>query len=215
MKTCSKCGENKPFSDFHKRKSAKDGLKSSCKICRNRDNATYREANPDKVKASLVKYKERNLDRVKQKLKDWRAANLEKARERSSKWYFANKDRAKAMSAERYKNNKERAKEKAHARYLSDPSQYKIRNHKRRATLLRVGGKLSIGLEQKLYALQKGKCACCKRPLGDKYHMDHIMPLALGGSNTDDNIQLLRAQCNNQKYMKHPVDFMQERGYLL
>ena len=46
-------------------------------------------------------------------------------------------------------------------------------------------------------------------------HLDHIMPLALGGSNTDDNIQLLRARCNLQKRAKHPVDFMRERGYLI
>lgn len=45
--------------------------------------------------------------------------------------------------------------------------------------------------------------------------MDHIVPLALGGSNTDGNIQLLRATCNQQKHAKHPVVFMQERGFLL
>jgi len=36
-----------------------------------------------------------------------------------------------------------------------------------------------------------------------------------GGSNTDDNMQLLRKLCNLQKHAKHPVDFMQERGFLL
>lgn len=55
----------------------------------------------------------------------------------------------------------------------------------------------------------------CGKPLGDAYHLDHVMPLALGGSNTDDNMQLLRDRCNLQKHAKHPVDFMQERGFLL
>lgn len=41
------------------------------------------------------------------------------------------------------------------------------------------------------------------------------MPLALGGANEDWNIQLLRQRCNNQKKAKHPVDFMQSKGYLL
>jgi hypothetical protein len=41
------------------------------------------------------------------------------------------------------------------------------------------------------------------------------MPLALGGSNTDDNMQLLRAICNYHKYTKHPIDFMQSKGFLL
>lgn len=74
---------------------------------------------------------------------------------------------------------------------------------------------MSSGLAIRLYKLQRGKCACCGLPLGDDYHLDHIMPLALGGTNTDDNIQLLRAKCNMQKSAKHPVDFMQQRGFLL
>lgn len=85
----------------------------------------------------------------------------------------------------------------------------------RRARTLKAGGTLSRGLSARLFKLQKGKCACCGLPLGTDYHMDHIMPLALGGSNTDDNIQLLRQRCNNQKHSKHPIDFMQSRGFLL
>lgn len=40
------------------------------------------------------------------------------------------------------------------------------------------------------------------------------MPIARGGSNTDDNVQLLCPACNLKKSAKHPVDFMQERGFL-
>jgi 5-methylcytosine-specific restriction endonuclease McrA len=74
---------------------------------------------------------------------------------------------------------------------------------------------LSKDISQKLFKIQNGLCACCRKPLGDNFHLDHIMPMALGGSNTDDNIQLLRSRCNQQKHAKHPVDFMQERGFLL
>ena len=41
------------------------------------------------------------------------------------------------------------------------------------------------------------------------------MPIALGGKNVDDNVQLLCAACNLSKQAKHPVDFMQQRGFLL
>lgn len=34
MKTCSKCGGEKPPSDFHKNRTCKDGLHSWCKTCR-------------------------------------------------------------------------------------------------------------------------------------------------------------------------------------
>lgn len=85
----------------------------------------------------------------------------------------------------------------------------------RRAKIKSCSGKLSVGLKNKLFVLQKGKCPCCNQPLGNDYHLDHIMPLSLGGTNTDDNIQLLRASCNRQKWAKHPVDFMSTRGFLL
>ena len=78
------------------------------------------------------------------------------------------------------------------------------------------GGRLSKGLAAKLFAMQRGRCACgCKQPLGDDYHLDHRMPLVLGGANTDDNMQLLRKICNLQKHAKHPIDFMRQRGFLI
>jgi hypothetical protein len=39
---------------------------------------------------------------------------------------------------------------------------------------------------------KKGKCACCSLPLGNNFHLDHILPITLGGPNIDSNIQLLR-----------------------
>lgn len=96
-----------------------------------------------------------------------------------------------------------------------NPAAHRISDHNRRATVNKYGGVLTRGLADKLFKLQRGKCVCCGMSLKDGYHMDHIVPLALGGLNVDSNIQLLRPRCNNQKSMKHPIKFMQERGLLL
>jgi 5-methylcytosine-specific restriction endonuclease McrA len=98
---------------------------------------------------------------------------------------------------------------------IKNPESNRIHTQNRRAKRKAVGGVLSNGLAEKLFKLQCGKCACCGKPLGNNYHLDHRMPLALGGANEDWNIQLLRQQCNNQKKSKHPIEFMQSRGYLL
>ena len=95
------------------------------------------------------------------------------------------------------------------------PGRHRIYDQNKRVLRANAVGRLSVGLSEKLFRLQRGKCPCCAEPLGDDYHMDHKMPLALGGTNTDDNMQLLRAVCNMQKHAKHPVDFMQSRGFLL
>lgn len=165
MKTCTKCGETKPETEFGKQATGRDGLRAWCKSC----GIAWRAANQDKVSVIRARYNAANPEKVKA-------------------W-----------------NDK---------RKTDNPEKRRIHNRNRRA--LKVGGKLSGGIVAKLFTLQRGKCACgCKQPLGDKFHLDHIMPLKLGGTNTDDNIQLLRSTCNLQKHAKHPVDFMQQRGYLL
>lgn len=85
----------------------------------------------------------------------------------------------------------------------------------KRAKIRENGGRLSPGLAKTLFSLQKGKCACCGLPLGNDFHLDHIIPSALGGANEDWNIQLLRRKCNMSKGAKHPLVFMQGKGFLL
>lgn len=200
MKTCKKCSETKPPSEYHRHKRFKDGLHAKCKSCRNAESTAYRAANPEKSRDSSSKYRKNN----KSKMTEIRAAyaknNPEKVKE--SKRIYALK-------------NKEQLKAKAKAKRLENPERRRRAKQNRRARERLAVGTMSIGRVDKLLVLQRGKCACCKLPLGDNYHLDHIMPLALGGTNTDDNIQLLRARCNLQKNAKHPIDFMRERGFLL
>lgn len=162
--------------------------------------AVWRAANPEKLKATKAAYCAANGNRLKAANAAWRAANIDKLKEYDVAYRAANTAKIKARKA---------------AYLAANPEAIRVKNQNRRALKKAVGGKLSKGLADKLLKLQKGKCACCGEPLGDDYHLDHIMPLALGGSNTDDNMQLLRQRCNLQKHSKHPVDFMQSRGFLL
>jgi len=117
--------------------------------------------------------------------------------------------------AKYYAANRERVKAKNDAWHAANPEKRRIQQQNRESRKRANGGKLSPDLASKLFILQKGKCPCCNKPLGDDFHLDHIIQIKLGGSNTDDNIQLLRQRCNQQKQAKHPVEFMQSRGFLL
>jgi len=66
----------------------------------------------------------------------------------------------------------------------------------------------------RLLSAQRWKCAACKAEL-IKYHVDHVVPLARGGSNGPDNLQILCPSCNCSKSDKDPLTFFQQRGYLL
>ena len=245
MKTCTKCNEKKPLSEFYKQKSNKDGLKYHCKICAKFSANEWYYNNSEKAKQTRAQYHINNRDKIKEKSKLWMENNKEKNKATKQKWNKNNLEKIRE-SSKRYreknplkmmefrslyaKNNKEKVKEsrksyelrnkealkeKAKIRRLNNPETHKRAKHNRRARERSAVGSLSAGLVKKLLIVQRGKCACCGLPLGNDYHLDHIMPLALGGTNTDDNIQLLRAKCNLQKNAKHPIDFMQSRGFLL
>jgi HNH endonuclease len=76
--------------------------------------------------------------------------------------------------------------------------------------------KLPKGTITKIGDLQRWFCIICKEDLQwSGYHIDHIVPLARGGAHNPENIQLLCPTCNVRKSAKDPIDYMQERGFLL
>jgi len=203
---------------------------SNCKICAKARAKAYREANPEKAREAVRLWGEKNPEKKNESTKAWVEANPERKKannkayynnnidkhiEYANEWKKANPEKVRLSKKKWADKNPEKDKACRKAWKIANPEKSKIYFNNRRARKLAAGGNLSIDIESKLFNLQRGKCACCKLPLGDDYHLDHIMPLALGGSNTDDNIQLLRAICNLQKHTSHPVDFMQSRGFLL
>ena len=203
-------------------------------VCRRTDSAKFAAANPGYFKAWRVSHPGYSKDWVASHpgyYKDWRAANpkekvdriKKQRRERgpdeiraaSAKWRAKNLEKAKATSRKWKADNPERARA-LHARWqLAHPENRRIRRQNRRALERKAGGRLSQGLAEKLFKLQRGKCVCCGLPLGNDYHLDHRMPLVLGGANEDWNMQLLRSLCNMLKHTKHPVEFMQSKGFLI
>lgn len=68
------------------------------------------------------------------------------------------------------------------------------------------------GLGRKIRAevLAAGKCAACSST--DDLVIDHIIPIALGGSCDRSNLQALCADCNISKGKKHPGEWMGRNG---
>lgn len=240
-KVCTKCGETKLASDFARASHHKDGLSSKCRPCVAAYDAARRAANPEANKARCAAYLENNRERnrlasaeyyaknkeeISIKTKAYGAKHADRYRANAAKWYAENIDRAKAARTAYFEANKDAFKEARALWYASNaeyakrktaewrkanPEAKRTHNQNRRARKNYGGGKLSNGLAAQLFVLQKGLCPCCKQPLGKDFQYDHIMPLALGGLHVDENIQLMRAVCNNKKGAMHPDDYMRKR----
>lgn len=142
---------------------------------------------------------------------EWAKQNQEKKNEISRKWNELNRHQKREINAVYRAIKNEEIKQKRKAQRQKDPSIERIKAAMRKALKLGNGGSLSKNIVQLLLAKQEGLCACCQQPLNGSFHLDHIMPLSLGGRNDDSNVQLLLPRCNLQKFVSPPEKFMARR----
>lgn len=142
------------------------------------------------------------------------------ARKSAKKWYHLNKnkinkEKRSAYQKEWYQKNKEKVKSYSYDWRLKNPEKNKksrrISESKRRA----VEGNFNKNQLDELFKKQKYKCFNCLKSVRKKYHIDHIIPLYLGGTNWIENIQILCPKCNLSKGKDHPIDWAQKNGKLL
>lgn len=170
----------------------------TCAECkRNADRKQY-ERDPQKFVRKAARWVQENPRRAAElrarpafkaktavRAKAWRAVNGERHRAYSSKWASENAPLARAHS----------------------------RN--RRARLAGAEGCHTAADVSRLLKLQRGECAGCRVSIAGGFHIDHITPLARGGTNWPNNLQLLCADCNWRKHAKDPITWRQEQGALL
>ncbi len=126
---------------------------------------------------------------------------------RSRAWYENNKEEALKRQKE-YRERKPmtdeqkaRKLEKSRERKAKNPEKYRM--SKRISHLRRAGPMPS--LERRKELMENLVCASC----GSEEHpeIDHIMPIALGGTSEDTNLQILCRPCNRSKGSKHPDEW--------
>ena len=61
MKRCTKCGEEKPASEFYKNRRSKDGLCSRCKACRRELSRKWRKDHPGAIRMAVDRRKTRKF----------------------------------------------------------------------------------------------------------------------------------------------------------
>lgn len=204
LKFCTKCN-----TDTQRNK------KGGCKPCASARGAAWRAANPEKIKDLKATWRAANHDKEKASQAAWNAANPEKVKAIKARWCAANSEKLRAKDVTYRAANPEKVKAYGAAYRAANSEGRRARDRNRRARKRNADGTHTVSDINELMMLQRGKCACCRTNIKDGHHVDHVMPLATGGSNDKLNLQLLCPTCNLQKSAKHPIDFMQQKGFLL
>lgn len=160
-------------------------------------------------------YRSDNKQKISIHKKAFYQENAEKLKAKSKEWCNNNKDHKKAYLKQWKRENADLVKASIKAWYKANPEAKRTYDAARKASRKKINGKYTADDLKMLMLLQKRKCAICQNDIVGQFHVDHILPLSKGGRNDRQNIQLTHPTCNQQKYDKDPIHFMQERGYLL
>jgi 5-methylcytosine-specific restriction endonuclease McrA len=152
---------------------------------------------------------------AKERMARWLESNLEHKREWDRRYAAENREKAAAKARAWYRANTERAKANVIARRLSQPEV--VREEKRNYKARKKGaeGSHTAADIRQIRLAQNNCCAYCREKLGRHGHLDHIVPLKLGGSNWPRNLQWLCAPCNLTKRAKDPLTHARNLGLLL
>ena len=210
----------------------------TCDLCYRNSERIYRDKNRDKFRAKWRRASAKQTivrpDAVRAKQTKWLAANKDKKKSQIKRWKAANPERLRIQEARqrlkypekfrtknrRYKTeNAERLAPINRARvrqWQKDNPEGVLKNiHARRARKKSASGSHTADQIIELLHRQNHRCAGCGISIKQKRHLDHVMPLSRGGSNSIENLQWLCQPCNNKKHAKDPIEWAQENGRLL
>ena len=198
----------------------------SCTQC----GAEFRANNKDAIREKKRLEYLANQEKIKERSRQWSKDHPDEKKKRDREHHWANRDRILPQKRDYYQNNKDFLSISKKKWIKNNPDAVKAIKNKwvranpekhaeitrnRKARIRGAGGKHTKEDIKYLLEKQKHKCANCKKSVKKERHIDHIMPIVLGGSNDKKNLQILCPSCNLKKNRKHPITWAQENGRLL
>jgi 5-methylcytosine-specific restriction endonuclease McrA len=165
--------------------------------------AAYQATNREKIRAQKKSLYAADPERHRAYGRKYRQAHPDKTREKHRRFKLENPNKYADMIAA------------LAARKKADPELNAACCRNRQARKKAAGGRHTSEDVRQIYKAQRGKCAYCQVSVAKKFHVDHIHPLAKGGSNDRRNLQILCAPCNQSKNASDPIAYARSLGLLL
>ena len=169
-----------------------------CKRCGAKDRYSSGNCRPCSL-VSSKKWTIKNKERVRRYEQEYCAANKARIKERKRKYHAENRKRENKRKRKYHAENREKENERSRKWYLSNPEKKVTSRHAYRARKKENGGKLTV-TDIKFVRAAFPVCLHCG--IDENLSIDHVIPLARGGTNSIDNIQILCMPCNSSKGIK-------------
>ena len=214
-RTCSTCRVEKNLVLFCKGRGYPGGYRNTCKECHRTEEASRRQLGRD---AYNLKQRERYAASEKKALsnKAWNERNKDKVKEyetrRSPKsteykklygkvYYALHVEGAKAAAAEHRRKNPEYCKQQQKVWRRKNPDKHRVHIIRRRT---RKSGAGPVHIEALSPLFLATACAYCETPFEEtgsrSRQIEHVLPLARGGTNHKSNLVSACQFCNCSKH---------------
>lgn len=204
IRTCSKCGEAKPPSEYYPRY-------GYCKACTIKATNAYRAANRERAnelaREAYGRMSEAQHERRRTRHREWRNGPGRETRKAIKQRYSAShKEKVAEYWAAYSKATWEARAEVRRANYDPDKKRAsrnpaKMRENGRKRRALERDAFVEFVEESEIILRDEGRCGICGEIVGpsDRLEFDHIVPLAGGGWHAPDNLQMSHRSCNRRK----------------
>lgn len=192
QKRCSKCGVEKPLSEFHRYRRSQDGHKPHCKRCSLEYMSVYHKENAESGRRRAREWQANNKDRVRE---TWKKNNK---RSFLVSVQYKTCARCKVTQQSDCFSREGRRPDGLSVYCKSCLFPYlKTASHKRRAAIKGNGGSFTVQEWEELCIKYNHRCLCCGE--AKSLTIDHVIPVSKGGSSNISNIQPLCKSCNDSK----------------
>lgn len=204
-KVCCSCKFEKPLEEFNKNKTQKDGYHNTCKSCKRVSDKLYRENNKEKVAIGKRKCYLEKKEHYDAKTKEWVKNNPNGRKSIANNYYIHNQETILEKQAIYRYENKEICNSRIKCWAKRNPDKLRAKDARRRSQELKaqplwLSGKHKQEIDN-IYNLARD----CELVSGEKYHVDHIVPLqgkTVCGLHVPWNLQVLPASVNIVKSNK-------------
>lgn len=225
-KHCHVCNATKPLADFGINRALTDGRQNVCRPCINARRRSYYAANPERGRAYATRYRAENPEKViksrkahyrrnaafyRQRARDDYRSNTDWHKERHRAWLQRRRDHVMAYQRAYNESHRVIKNERTRIRRAAMPPEQRYRwqrAHPDRCADARARNRARRQQCPRIDRIDRpaiirrdaSTCYLCGRVLNrSEITLDHVVPLARGGTHTDDNLRVCCTACNSRK----------------